>query len=452
MIKDKRVVFSVISAITVCVLLSIYFLNKKDLAPLFNGVGESEKKLIVEHLSTNGYLFLEEEEAILVPSEQLSHIRKTLFEEGLLRPEKTGLELFEKADYGMTDFAQKVNYQRALQVEFEKSLMSIAGVKNARVHFRLPKKGVLFSQTNESSASVVLETDFNFVPSRSTIRGMQELVSTGVETLRPEGVNIIDHTGKLLSMSNGSDSFNLDGSNQTQRERIIESATLLLEKWFDKGSFAISVNVEINNRSEKKRVESLIDKANPAVKRKKEKFEPVQGAKGSKSVPQNIDVEYLYGREVSNVEILAGQIKRISVGVVVLKKKEDVVDAETIKKVLSAGLGIDSDRGDLIEVVFQDSYKEQLSNVGQGSPVSENNEVNLNIKDTKNIFRESGSESFSAFELEPQNDGYVVNLKNLVGGFVLLTTLFLFSFVSIRIRRNKERKEFLLELEKWMGA
>ena len=109
-----------------------------------------------------------------------------------------GLELFDKQDFGTTSYAQKINYQRALQGELMRAINTLTAVKQSKVILAMPQKKTFLEEGGQPSASVVLELHPGKTLSPEQVRGITFLVSSAVENLDPDRVTVVDSRGKML--------------------------------------------------------------------------------------------------------------------------------------------------------------------------------------------------------------------------------------------------------------
>jgi len=150
-----------------------------------------EQQNIPHRYSDNG--------ALLVPSERVHEIRLKLASQGLPRGGMVGFELMENQKFGVSQFAEQVNYQRGLEGELARTIQSIGSVQSARVHLAIPKPSVFVREEQKPTASVML----NLYPGRTLdagqIAGIAHLVSSSVPQLPAANVTVIDQSGALLS-------------------------------------------------------------------------------------------------------------------------------------------------------------------------------------------------------------------------------------------------------------
>ena len=136
---------------------------------------------------------------IKIPEDQVEILRLEIAKKGVNFTSAVGYEVFDKQAFGTTNFVQKINKQRALEGELVKTITHIRGVKRARVHLSLPESSPFVSEKKPPSASVILDLEPTFSINPEEVRGICSLVSSAVDSMRPEHVVVIDTQGKKLS-------------------------------------------------------------------------------------------------------------------------------------------------------------------------------------------------------------------------------------------------------------
>ena len=129
--------------------------------------------------------------SVLVPSDKLDAARLETAAQGLPRNARLGFELFDTPNWAGSDFSEKVNYQRALEGELERTLQTLAEVEAVRVHLVLPRESLFCEQERESKAAVIVKTR-NGTLSREAQQAIPQLVASAVDGLRPENVTVVD--------------------------------------------------------------------------------------------------------------------------------------------------------------------------------------------------------------------------------------------------------------------
>lgn len=265
-----------------------------------------------------------------------------------------GLELFDQSDFGMTEFAQRINYQRALQGEITRTISSLSEVKSARVHLVLPENGLFAQKKEPARASITLFMKDNAAVTANQIMGIQRLVAASVPGLDSDHVTVASQDGAILSapVVEGSSGEMLSGHFEKKREvesYLKQKVVDLLSRDFGEESYVVSVNVALNFDQVRITREDVVPGSNFGVVRKKENkasngMAPVQ--KGESSV---VEYEYQLGREVNQTVIAPGEIKQINVGVLL---PADVTETQIhkVRDLVATVLALTEERGDQIAV------------------------------------------------------------------------------------------------------
>src|ERR1035441_4898596 len=133
--------------------------HEDDFRPLYTSMALEDASGVVQKLRETGveYRLSENGSAVMVPSAKLAESRLALAAAGLPKTGRIGFELFDKSNFGATDFVEHVNYMRALEGELERTVMSMAEVEQARVHLTLPKESIFLDKQQPAKASVLLK-------------------------------------------------------------------------------------------------------------------------------------------------------------------------------------------------------------------------------------------------------------------------------------------------------
>ncbi len=189
--------------------------------------------------------------AILVPADKVHDVRLKLAAAGLPKGSVVGFELMENQKFGVTQFQERLNFQRGLEGELTRSIQSIASVQTARVHLALPNQNGFFREQQKPSSSVVLTLYPGRVLDRAQVAGIVHLVSSSVPEMSPKAVTVVDQSGALLSgPQEGNDQGGLDAQ-QLQYVRQIESNYTqrirdILEPVVGKDNFRAQVTAEVD--------------------------------------------------------------------------------------------------------------------------------------------------------------------------------------------------------------
>jgi flagellar M-ring protein FliF len=172
-----------------------------DYRVLFAGLSDKDGGAVLAQLSQMNvpYKHADGGQAILVPASQVHDVRLRLASAGLPKGAVGGFELMDKSPFGQTQFQERLNFQRGLQGELERSIGSLAAVQAARVHLALPNQNGFFREQQKPSASVLLTLHPGRTLERAQVAGIVHLVSSSVPELSPKAVSVLDGSGALLS-------------------------------------------------------------------------------------------------------------------------------------------------------------------------------------------------------------------------------------------------------------
>ncbi|MCX2842511.1 flagellar basal-body MS-ring/collar protein FliF [Microbulbifer thermotolerans] len=217
---------------------------------LYSNLNEEDGGRIISELESRAvpYELTQGGRTLLVPGDQVYKLRLQLAEQGLPQGANAGFEIMDNQAFGVSQFAEQVNFQRGLQGELASSIESLGPVSRARVHLSMAKPSVFIREREPAKASVVL----TLAPGRSLgdgqVNAIVHLVSSSVPDLTMENVTVVDQNGRLLSRPGGS--LGLDGSRleyvrdieQHYRQRIEN----ILAPIFGSGNIRAQVAAEID--------------------------------------------------------------------------------------------------------------------------------------------------------------------------------------------------------------
>jgi flagellar M-ring protein FliF len=363
---------------------------------LFANLSESDASAIASWLKENNipYELRGDGRTIYIPAEMVHETRLQLTSSGLPQGGGIGFEIFDKQSLGITDFVQKVNYQRALQGELSRTVASLAPVEAARVHLALSEKRLFKSQQQKSTASIVVR----MVPGRKLkddqVDGIVNLVAGSVEGLDPAYVSVVDTTGKELSKrpEEGLDGPMTPGMLEYQRavERHLENrAQEMLDRALGPANSLVKVTAQLDF-AQKEKIEELYDPKSVVPRSEQISEQEAQNAGGVGGVPGvegNLGdpqiaatpggggssssaetINYEISKIVNRLKSPVGVISSLSVSVLVGEQLagstgEDGEETEAgattvrteqeieeIRQMVQSAIGIDPTRGDNITV------------------------------------------------------------------------------------------------------
>lgn len=180
------------------------FFSQKDYTVLYSNLDIETAGEVKSSLEENGvtdYKIGEGGSSILVPKSQVDSIRMDLAVNGVTPTKGSGYELFDSSKIGLTEQERQIMYQRALEGELRRSIISLEMVEDARVHLNLTEESVFNRETEPSSASVVASLKKNGKLNEAQVQGIVALISGAVHNLSDDNIQIVDTEGNLLSRS-----------------------------------------------------------------------------------------------------------------------------------------------------------------------------------------------------------------------------------------------------------
>src|SRR5713226_6048586 len=137
--------------------------------------------------------------AIYVARDKVHLMRMQLASKGIPRGEGVGFEIFDKPNFGISDFVQRANYLRALQGELARTIGQLDEIEAARVMIVLPENRLLADNQKQPTASVFVRTRGNSPLAGSSVNSIRFLVANSVEGLSANHVTVVDNKGNVLS-------------------------------------------------------------------------------------------------------------------------------------------------------------------------------------------------------------------------------------------------------------
>ena len=330
-------------------------------------------------------------DTIKIPEDKVYDARLSLAGAGLPKGGSVGFEIFDRNKLGVTDFVQRINYQRALQGELERTIERFPQVKTARVHLARPKESLFVTERQEPSASVVLTLKPGRDLNRNQVQGIVHLVASAVPKLSDDNVTVVDTSGRIL-YENDMEKGGTDGltSGQLAYQRRLEEyykhkIQSMLENVLgpEKAVARVSADIDFDRveitedrydpdtvaiRSEQKIIERQKDTEAagiPGVKgglAAKLQGNLGQAEPGLAKTKEETTTNYEITRMQRQVNGAVGKLKRLSVAVLVDgtyktegEKKAYVPrspeEMAGLEKIVKAAMGFSEERGDEVSVV-----------------------------------------------------------------------------------------------------
>lgn len=195
--RTQQIVFGAVTAASVAaIVLLVLWAQTPEWSPLFTNLENADAGQVIEKLKEAKVPYQVSGSAIMVPKAKVHELRLAMASAGLPQGGSIGFEIFDKNQFGMTDALQKLNYQRALQGELVRTILSLGGVESARVHLVIPEKDLFSDNAQEPSAAVVIKLKMGARLSPEQAKTITHLVSKSVERLKYSNVIITDVDGR----------------------------------------------------------------------------------------------------------------------------------------------------------------------------------------------------------------------------------------------------------------
>ncbi len=310
--------------------------------------------------------------SILVDRSTVHATRLKLMGKDLPLHGAVGFELFNNSDFGMTEFAQKINYQRALQGEITRTILSLAEVESARVHLAFPEESLFRRDQAKAKASIALALRHGQSLRPEQVSGIQRLVSAAVTGIAPGDVTIINQEGVALTRVVATDTP-ADVSTRLELKSEVEQALArkvnrVLERTFGEGRVLASVDVALDMNQVRITTEDVRGQTDRpgetptgVIVRERETLRDestamVSARDGTAGGSSFRETEYQVGRRVEQVIGQPGSIQRLQV-VAVVKDALDATQAAQVKALISASVGAVAERGDTVIVHSQSLFE-----------------------------------------------------------------------------------------------
>ncbi|MDR1728751.1 MAG: flagellar M-ring protein FliF [Acidobacteriota bacterium] len=390
--RGTIIAFAVLGVALICSV--VYFMNRVEYQTLYRDLDPEDAQAIAAKLEEDKRDFRVKGTSILVaaPKEEIDKMRLEISGAGLGRSGRIGYEIFDKNQFGMTDFTEQINLQRALEGELSRTITSLSEISQARVHIVLPKDSYFEESRENAKASVVLSLKKGATLSKSSIEGIKGVVAGAVPGLSTHNVSIVDDEGRVLAQS-------MDSSDMARAEResgvrdqmekdMVGKVVDILEPLVGAKNVRAKASIEMDFNT-MEQTEETYNPNPPAVLSHQRSEERIGGASIGAGIPgtqSNVGTaapveaatttpERVRESEVTNYEINKtvrhtvqprGAVRRLSVAVILNDKvvagkdKDGAVttkrvaltedELETCLGLVQAAVGYDEQRGDVVSV------------------------------------------------------------------------------------------------------
>jgi flagellar M-ring protein FliF len=227
--------------------LFVHLSAAADFKNLYTGLDPTDTQKIIQRLSLENisYQVSTDGTSIDVPMDQIDRVRVEMASQNLPHTGRMGFELFDKPNWSSSDFSERVNYQRALEAELERTIETMDTVESARVHLVLPRESLFTTEERPAKAAVVVKLRTQRLADE-TVNSIANLVASAWENLSPEDVTIVSADGRLpLTPGNsngGSSRRGLADLETTIAERIVDTLAPVIGAEHIKSSVTIEYN------------------------------------------------------------------------------------------------------------------------------------------------------------------------------------------------------------------
>lgn len=371
----------------------VHYRHDSDFRPLYTGMQAEDAAGVVQKLRETGveYRLAENGGAVMVPSEKLAESRLALAAAGLPKTGRIGFELFDKNNFGATEFVEHINYKRALEGELERTVMTLAEVEQSRVHLTLPKESVFLDQEQPAKASVMLKLKPGASISPQNILAITNLVASAVEGLSPDSVSVVDTDGALLSRPKKAHQDSAEATSESLEVRqqleknLVAKINQTLEPLLGATGFRAGASIDYDLTSGEQQEETLDpDHSVMVSSQKSEDISERSAAAGVPGTASNLpktqsaskaggngvsrrteNITYQTSRVIRHTQIPQGVVKRMSLAVLVNQtvqwegsgadRRRVLVPPtpetlKTIRDLVAAVTGFNEQRGDQLTV------------------------------------------------------------------------------------------------------
>jgi len=391
--------------------------QERDFKPLFTGLADEDAGALLTKLHESGveYRLTSGGSTILVPSDKVAEMRLQMASAGLPKSGRIGFELFDKANFGASEFTEQVNYHRAIEGELERSVMSIREVESARVHITLAKDSLYTEARQPAKASVLVKLRHASALSPQNIAAICQLTASAVPGLSADQVSLVDTSGNLLNRPRPNASE--DGTEASEagldyrksvEQNLQTKIASTLEPILGADHFRIGVSADVDLTSGEQSEETFDPQKSVMVTSQRTEDGPgISTSSGVPGTASNLpnpssrpstgasnyarhteSITYQTSRLVKHTRLPQGSVRKVSLSILVdhslqwegAKRIVEAPSAEKLKvihDVVAAAAGLEPTRGDQLVVEafpFESTLNaEPVTAPSGGPPAATNN-------------------------------------------------------------------------------
>jgi flagellar M-ring protein FliF len=393
--KQRMLVVGGAALVAATLWIFVRVLGTPEMKTLYSGLKPADVQNIAGKLAAKNirYEIASDGTSIQVPADQLDRGRLETASQGLPTNARLGFEIFDTPNWLGTDFTEKVNYQRALEGELERTIQTLGEVEAVRVHLVMPSESLFSERERAAKAAVIVKT--NATLSREKQFAIAQLVASAVDKLHPENVTVIDaDSGRP---AHGNDALGDNGGELS--EELSQQLIATLEPVVGPGHVRATVRVEYDSSSFEDTQETYDPKSAVAVSVQKTEESaggttysgipgtasntPTGGTSavvakrgdGDSQIARSEAGTYVVNKSVRHTVQPAGRMRRLTAAVVVddvvtnvggktERRKRTPEEIKNLEQIAAAAIGVDATRGDVLAVEnlsFQGAEPEKMS-------------------------------------------------------------------------------------------
>ena len=513
--RERKSLLAVAVGVVALFAAAGWWVLRPDYRVVFSDLSQGDAAVLVAELERQKqpYRLDDNGTTILVERDQVHKTRIKLMGRELPLHGAVGFELFNHSDFGMTEFVQKVNYQRALQGELTRTILALAEIQDARVHLVLPEDGLFKRERGQAKASITVTQRPGRSLQAQQVLGIQRLVAAAVPGIAAQDVTIVDQRGVALTRAaDTAEAYGGAAAPAGQLDLKRETETLLarkaagvLDRAFGRGQALVSVDVLLDRDLVRTTTEDVLGAAgnggngassgnggNAAgtgiITREREINQdtaaPLDRAEPGRRGSTQREVDYAVGRRVEHIVSSPGGVRRLQV-VAVVSQPLTPERIEPVRELLAAAVGASKERGDTVVVYSMDAAAlrggsgavggnsaASAANAGM-SATGEGGAANAGEADlaashagVPALAKAGAPGTTTAPEAARARPGYLPDLDVpdgeivlLVGGMVLATIVLLGTVLRLRARPagpprldDAQREARLAEVRRWLAS
>jgi flagellar M-ring protein FliF len=229
----------------------IFWSSRPSYSLLYGRLDDAEAAKVAAFLDEAKIPYTAGSGTIMVAADKVHSTRMQLAAKGIPRGDGVGFEIFDRSNFGISDFVQRANYLRAVQGELARTISQVESVETARVMIVMPENRLLINEKNKPTGSVFVKLRGNAQLPQQTVTAIRFLVAHSVEGLQPNNVSVVDNLGNVLSETTEQDT--VAGLSQTQFEvrkkleqYLVKKAEGMLEAVLGPGQAVVRVSADMN--------------------------------------------------------------------------------------------------------------------------------------------------------------------------------------------------------------